>query len=64
MVRNGEHAESIITNCSPAIKGNYAIFLLYFVFMLGKQLKLVRICFTGIPENCQKNNPKSHHFSI
>lgn len=25
MVRNGEHAESIITNCSSAIKGDRAV---------------------------------------
>lgn len=41
---------------------------LYFLFMLGKYLKLVRICFTCNPENfkkkTKKNYPKSHHFPM
>lgn len=39
MVRNGEHAESIITNCSSAIKGNHAISLPPLCIYAGKAIE-------------------------
>lgn len=51
MVRN-EHAESIIKRKPCHIPAS----TLYLYW--EKQFKLVRICLTGIPENCKKNKPK------
>lgn len=49
MVKHGEHAESIITNCSSATKGNHAIFLPPLCINAGKatETSLTRLRFVS-----------------
>lgn len=66
MVRRGEHTESIITNCSSAMKGNHAIFLPSLCIYYGEAIEtsLTRLSFVSPGYQHKKNNPKPHHFPI
>lgn len=63
MVRNGEHAELIITNCSSAIKGNHAIFLLLLCIYAGKAIETSQDLFHRHTWKLSKKQPQIPSFS-
>lgn len=63
MVRHGEHAESIITNCSSAIKGNHAIFLPSLCIYTGKAIEASQDLFHRHTWKLTKKQSKIPSFS-
>lgn len=62
MVRNGEHAESIITNCS-AIKGNHAILLPLLCFLCMETVETSQDLFHRHTCKLSKKQPQIPSFS-